>query len=87
MRSKKEREKIKARESPPLLFIASLLRTALHYLNAWNRLLSCVVHGPIYGLFMGYVTGFLPFSQGKRPGDGVDFELGLPVVLRRVIVM
>ena len=32
---------------------------------------------------MGYVTGFLP---GDSPGDGVDFELGLPVVLRRMIV-
>ena len=39
MRSKKERKKIKARESVPLYFSSlSLLRTALHYLNAWNRL-------------------------------------------------
>jgi len=44
VQSKKEREKIKEREGErcplvPLYFSSlSLLRTALHYLNAWNRL-------------------------------------------------
>ena len=47
MRSKKEREKIKAREGerwerepqcPSTFHRFYLLRTALHYLNAWNRL-------------------------------------------------
>ena len=44
VRSKKEREKNKSEGegevSPvPLYFLSlSLLRTALHYLNAWNRL-------------------------------------------------
>ena len=34
--------------------------------------------------FNGLCNRFSP--RGKRPGDGVDFELGLPVVLRRKIV-
>ena len=39
VRSKKEREKIKALSS---LSSLSLLRTALQYLNAWNRLMFLI---------------------------------------------
>ena len=38
--------------------------------------LSCVVHGPIYGRFMG-CTGFL---SGYITGLHLYFELGLPVI-------
>ena len=40
------------------------LKNSLHYLKCVLRL-SCVVHGPIYGRFMGfYVNGFLSIEIG-----------------------
>ena len=46
-------------------------KNSLPYLKCVLRL-SCVVHGPIYGLFMGfYVNGFRPlfcFEDAKNAG-------------------
>ena len=40
-------------------------KNSLPYLKCVLRL-SCVVHGPIYGLFMGfYVNGFRPLFREK----------------------
>ena len=64
-----------------------LIKNSLPYLKCVLRL-SCVVHGPIYGRFMGfYVNGFLSknpyiFGMLRNNADARRcsyFELGLPV--------
>ena len=52
------------------------IKNSLPYLKCVLRL-SCVVHGSIYGRFMGfYVNGFLymPSICQKTPGGGLPYE-------------
>ena len=52
------------------------IKNGLPHLKCVLRL-SCVVHGPIYGRFMGfYVNGFL--SIEKRPSAAISEEKRLP---------
>ena len=99
VRTKKERDKIRARQeerwervpaplSPvPLYFSSlSLLRTALHYLNAWNRLreirLEYVHRGQTYltasHLQLRYFCYF--FLIGRRDGENNGFLASVPLL-------
>ena len=59
------------------------IKNSLPYLKFVLRL-SCVVHGPIYGHFLGfYVNGFLILKSGHKPINKMDLQREIRIALTK----